>query len=61
MMDHKVELRPADSEERPPDQGRSRREFLCRSARRAAYVAPLVLLFHPKPACASGGSQLTQA
>lgn len=37
----------------------SRREFLCRSARKLAYAAPLVMLFHPRPACASNGSTLT--
>jgi hypothetical protein len=37
----------------------SRREFLCRSARKLAYAAPLVLLFKPKAACASNGSTLT--
>ncbi len=37
----------------------SRREFLCKSAKKLAYVAPLVLLFHPQPACASNGSTLT--
>lgn len=47
---------PADS----PDGNRSRRAFLHGSARKLAYAAPLILLFHPKPACASGGSQLTQ-
>jgi hypothetical protein len=42
-------------------ENRSRRAFLHGSARKLAYAAPLILLFHPKPACASGGSQLTQA
>jgi len=41
------------------DDGSSRREFLMKSARRVAYVAPVVLLFHPKRACASNGSTLT--
>ncbi len=40
---------------------RSRRDFLRGSARKLAYAAPLILLFHPKQACASGGSQLTTA
>ncbi len=37
----------------------SRRQFLCRSARKLAYTAPLVLLFKPKAACGSGLSQFT--
>jgi hypothetical protein len=50
---------PAASAEAPAAD-RSRRDFLQGSARKLAYAAPLVLLFHPTPACASGGSQLTQ-
>lgn len=45
--------------EPPAREGSSRRAFLQRSARKLAYVAPVVLLFHPKPACASNGSTLT--
>ncbi|MCL2329941.1 MAG: hypothetical protein FWC56_01400 [Phycisphaerae bacterium] len=39
--------------------GNSRRVFLHHSVRKLAYVAPVVMLFHPKPACASSGSQLS--
>ena len=39
----------------------SRREFLLKSARRIGYAAPIVLLFKPRQACASGGSQITHA
>jgi len=35
----------------------SRRGFLCSSARRLAYVAPMVLLFRPNQACAASQSQ----
>ena len=42
-----------------PDEGDSRRQFLHRSMRKLAYAAPVVLLFHPKRACASNGSTLT--
>ncbi len=38
---------------------RTRRAFMNVTARRLAYTAPLVLLFHPQRACASGGSQIT--
>ena len=31
----------------------TRRDFLGRSARRLAYIAPVVLLLRPRPACAS--------
>lgn len=48
---------PPDCADHPAEA--SRREFLVKSARRAAYVAPVVLLFHPKRACASNGSTLT--
>lgn len=41
------------------DANSSRRDFLHGSARKLAYAAPLILLFHPKPACASNGSTLT--
>jgi hypothetical protein len=40
---------------------RTRRAFLQGSARKLAYAAPLVLLFHPSQACASGGSNLSPA
>ena len=33
----------------------SRRNFLSKSAPKVAYVAPLVLLFHPKGAIAASG------
>jgi len=39
--------------------GNSRRDFLHRSVRKLVYVPPVVMLFHPKPACASSGSQLS--
>jgi hypothetical protein len=39
----------------------TRRGFLGSSARKLVYAAPVVLLFHPRQACASGGSQITQA
>jgi hypothetical protein len=42
-----------------PTQQGSRRQFLMQSARRIGYVAPVVLLFHPRRACASNGSTLT--
>ena len=45
--------------EEPTCRERSRRQFLVKSARRIGYVAPVVLLFHPKPACASNGSTPT--
>ncbi len=37
----------------------TRRAFMNATARKLAYAAPLVLLFHPQRACASGGSQIT--
>jgi|GEM_PF-1935002 len=50
----------ASASSETPAADRSRRDFLQGSARKLAYAAPLVLLFHPTPACASGGSQLTK-
>jgi hypothetical protein len=44
-----------------PTADRSRRAFLQGSARKLAYAAPFILLFHPSQACASGGSNLSQA
>jgi hypothetical protein len=35
------------------DSGATRRHFLGRSARKLAYLAPVVLLIRPRPACAS--------
>jgi len=50
-MDGTTDDRPASS----------RRAFLNKTARKAAYAAPLVLLFKPKSAIAgSGGSDITQ-
>jgi len=39
--------------------GASRRRFLGESARKLAYAAPIVMLFKPTPAMASGGSQIS--
>jgi hypothetical protein len=40
----------------------TRRRFLCQSARKLAYAAPVVMLFKPRSAlAASGGTQITQA
>lgn len=39
----------------------TRRTFLRRSARKIGYIAPVVLLFRPRQACASGGSQISHA
>lgn len=53
---------PTDAPVQPPEpqvEDRTRRNFLQGSARKLAYAAPLVLLFHPTPACASNGSKLT--
>lgn len=58
------EATPAESAPAAPETaetGPTRRSFLHGSARKLAYAAPLILLFHPKPACASGGSELTTA
>lgn len=38
----------------------NRRQFLCKSARAAAYVSPVVLLFRPKAAIAASGQQSQQ-
>lgn len=58
---------PAASESAVPESERDsepqktdRREFLMKTVRRAAYVAPVVLLFKPREAVAgSGGSAIT--
>lgn len=39
----------------------TRRDFLQGSARKLAYATPIILLFHPSRACASGGSQLSES
>jgi|GEM_PF-2997238 len=36
----------------------TRRGFLAGSAKKLGYAAPIVLLFRPKQACASGGSEI---
>ena len=57
--------KPADSATRltePDETGATsdRREFLKKTARRVAYVAPIVLFFKPREAVAgSGGSAIT--
>jgi hypothetical protein len=54
--------RPAMPDETAPSAtpDRTRRDFLAETARKVGYTAPLVLLFKPRQACASGGSQITQ-
>ncbi|MCB9852197.1 MAG: hypothetical protein H6819_03805 [Phycisphaerales bacterium] len=51
---------PSDMDLAPEPEVSGRREFLLKTARRAAYVAPVVLLFKPREAVAgSGGSAIT--
>ena len=44
----------------PAAAGDTRRGFLCDSARKLGYAAPIVLLFRPQQACASGGTHITR-
>lgn len=46
---------PAQESEisRQPDATGTRRHFLGRSARKLAYISPVVMLLRPRPACAS--------
>ncbi|NLE57511.1 MAG: hypothetical protein GX616_04070 [Planctomycetes bacterium] len=46
---------PAQESEisRQPDITATRRHFLGRSARKLAYISPVVMLLRPRPACAS--------
>ena len=54
--------RPQDAPAEEERTDKSRRGFLHASAKKAAYAAPVVLLFRPKPAVAgSGQTQITQA
>lgn len=52
-------VEPAADEATGVTERSSRRRFLGGSAKKLAYAAPVVLLFKPRPASASGGSRLT--
>ena len=63
VMPEQESVDPSDVEELTDNRpASSRRTFLGNTARKAAYAAPLVLLFRPKGAiAASGGSDVTGA
>ena len=52
-------LAGSDTSDADEPNSRTRRGFLSGSAKKLGYAAPIVLLFRPRAACASGTTQLT--